>query len=516
MISCEGVWQAVEQRAATTPDALFAVDDRERRLSFSDYRDAALRCAAGLAEIGIGEGTRVSWMLPTWHESLVLVAALARLGAVQNPILPIYRHREVGFIAGQFEPEHVFVPGRWRGFDYAGMAREIRGEQERFAIHVVDPDGGGALPDGDPSQLGPAPGAEAANERRWILYTSGTTADPKGAIHSDATLLVQGRSLCRVLELEESDRVALVFPLTHIGGLGWLLASLLSGCSHIVVPIFDPATSIDVLARHGVTQATAGTVFHQAYLAAQRAKGSELLFPGVRAFPGGGAPRPPSLHAEIKAEMGGAGIISGYGLTECPIVSMNTVRDPGEQLATSEGRPNPPEMKIRILRSDGSEAGTGKEGEICASGPQLCLGYLDAKLDSKAFDADGFFHTGDLGHVDDDGFVFITGRLKDVIIRKGENISAKEIEDHLFAHPHVADAAVIGLPDASRGERACAVICWENGANAVALEDLCSFLRERGLMNQKLPEQLESVDALPRNASGKVLKHELRKRYQDA
>ena len=514
MIDTSAVFELVEKRAAESPDAIFAVDDEDRRLSFAEYRDAALRCAAGLSRQGVGAGTRVSWMLPTWHESLVLVAALSRLGAVQNPILPIYRHRELGFIASQFDPEHLFVPGVWRGFDYAAMASEIQSEGASYQIHTLER--GAALPDADPSVLGAAPGASARDEKRWIFYTSGTTADPKGAIHTDATLLVQGRSMCRVLELESSDRVALVFPLTHIGGLGWLLASLLCGCSHIVVPIFDPATSIDVLVKHGVTQATAGTVFHQAYLAAQRAKGSEPLFPEVRAFPGGGAPRPPTLHAEIKAEMGGAGVISGYGLTECPIVAMNTIRDPDEKLATGEGRPNPPEMQLRITRPDGSQAATGEEGEICAKGPQLCKGYLDASLDEAAFDAEGYFRTGDLGMLDADGYVFITGRLKDVIIRKGENISAKEIEDHLSLHPKVADAAVIGLPDPKSGERACAVIASKDPGDPIGFDEMCGFLRERGLMNQKLPEQLELVDTLPRNASGKVLKHELRKRYQSA
>lgn len=514
MIDAQTFWELVEARTALTPDALFAVDDEDRRLSFAEYRDASLRCAAGLAAQGIGAGSRVSWMLPTWHESLVLIAALARLGAVQNPILPIYRHRELGFIAKQFRPELLFVPGTWRGFDYPQMAREIAGEQSVVNIQVLDRDAGQGLPDADPASLSAPPSpADRKDAKSWLFYTSGTTADPKGALHTDATLLVEGRSMCRVLELDESDRVALVFPVTHIGGLGWLLASLLSGCAHIVVPIFDPATSIPVLARHGVTQATAGTVFHQAYLAAQRKKSDGPLFPDVRSFPGGGAPRPPGLHAEIKQEMGGAGIISGYGLTECPIVSMNTVHDPDEKLATSEGRPNPPEMCIRIVRPDGSEAAPGEEGEIRALGPQLCKGYLDSKLDAEAFDEQGFFRTGDLGLVDPDGFVFVTGRLKDVIIRKGENISAKEVEDHLFEHPKVADTAVIGLPDPNSGERVCAVVACKDPSDPVTLAELCSFLRERGLMNQKLPEQLELIGELPRNASGKVLKHELRKRF---
>jgi acyl-CoA synthetase (AMP-forming)/AMP-acid ligase II len=315
------------------------------------------------------------------------------------------------------------------------------------------------------------------------------------------------------LEMKADDRVALVFPFTHIGGIGWLVIGLAAGCAHVAIPTFDPVRSIDVLARHGVTQATAGTVFHQAYLAAQRERGGEKLFPDVRTFPGGGAPKPPQLHYDIKKEMGGAGIVSGYGLTECPVLAMGSPNDPDEKLAHTEGRANPSELEIRVVKLDGTRAGPGEEGEIRARGPQQCKGYLDSSLDAAAFDEDGFFRTGDLGTLDADGYVTITGRLKDVIIRKGENISAKEVEDLLYQHPKVADVGVIGLPDARTGERACAVVACKSPDDALSLEEMAAFLKDQGLMVQKIPEQLELVAELPRNPTGKILKHELRKRY---
>jgi len=239
------------------------------------------------------------------------------------------------------------------------------------------------------------------------------------------------------------------------------------------------------------------------------------LFANVRTFPGGGAPKPPQLHHDIKREMGGAGIVSGYGLTECPIIAMNGVYDPNEKLAHTEGRANPTEMRIKIVRSDGSEAAAGEEGEVRALGPQLCKGYLDSTLDDDAFDEEGFFRTGDLGNLDADGFLTITGRLKDVIIRKGENISAKEVEDLLHQHPEIAEAAVIGLPDPRTGERCCAVLAFREGAQPLGFDDMVAFLLDQGLSKRKLPEQLEVVAALPRNATGKVLKHELRKQYAE-
>jgi len=454
--------------------------------------------------------SRVSWQLPTWIESMVLVAGLARLGAVQNPILPIYREREVGFVTGQAESELLVVPGSWRGFDYAAMARAIAAEREALEVLVVDR----ALPEGEASVLPPVPDITTAAEAplRWLFYTSGTTAEPKGAQHTDHTLAHSGGSLCSALELCPDDRVGLVFPFTHIGGIGWLLAGLLSGCAQIVVEAFDPAETPGALARHGMTQGTAGTVFHQAYLAAQRAHGSEPLFPAVRSFPGGGAPKPPQLHADVKRELGGAGIVSGYGLTECPIVVMNHVGNPDEKLARTEGRPTEG-VTLRLVKHDGTPAAPGEEGEVRVRGPQLCKGYVDAALDEAAFDEEGFFRTGDLGALDTDGFLTITGRLKDVIIRKGENISAKEVEDHLFAHPAVADVAVVGLPDPELGERACAVVVTAPDATPLGFAQMSAFLRERGLMVQKIPERLEHADALPRNPSGKVLKNELRDKW---
>jgi acyl-CoA synthetase (AMP-forming)/AMP-acid ligase II len=507
VIAAATLWELVERRAAATPGALFAVDEEDRALDFAAYRDAALRAAAGLHARGVRAGAVVSWMLPTRLEALVLCAALARLGAVQNPILPIYREREVRFVTRQTGARLLCVPGRWRGFDYPALAAAIAAERGDLDVLVVDR----ALPEADPAGLPPVAVA-GADPVRWLFYTSGTTADPKGARHTDASLLAAFAGMARCLALSPDDRHALVFPFTHVGGIGWLLAGLMAGCAQIAVAAFDPRTTIPLLARHGVTLAGAGTAFHQAYLAAQRERPAAPIFPRVRAFPGGGAPKPPSLHGEVRRELGGAGIVSGYGLTECPIASMNRIGDPDAVLAHTEGRANPDGARIRVVKPDGSPAAPGEEGELRVHGPQLCRGYLDASLDADAFDADGFFRTGDLGFVDAGGHVVISGRLKDVIIRKGENISAREVEDLLHGHPAVAEAAVIGLPDPVLGERCCAVVACAPG-RSLDLAAMVAFLKGAGLMVQKIPEQLEQVSALPRNASGKVLKAELRTRY---
>jgi acyl-CoA synthetase (AMP-forming)/AMP-acid ligase II len=281
----------------------------------------------------------------------------------------------------------------------------------------------------------------------------------------------------------------------------------------VYIERFDPAKTIEMIQRHDVTLAGAGTPFHMAYLAAQRQlPDGEKLFPSVRAYPGGGAPKPPQLHHDIKAEMGGAGIISGYGLTEAPILTMGSVRDTDEQLANTEGRATGT-AQLRLVTLEGKEAGIGEEGEVRAKAPQLMKGYLDSSLDAEAFDEDGWFKTGDLGRVDADGMLTITGRVKDVIIRNMENVSAKEVEDVLFTHPDIADVAVIGVPDPKTGERVCAVVVPKDPASAPDLASIVAHAREQGLMTQKLPERLEIVDALPRNPTGKVLKFELTDRF---
>ncbi len=508
------MWGLIEARAEATPDAVLAHEDTGRELTFSSYRDACLRAAAGLfTDHGVAEGTSVSWELPTWNESLILVGALCRLGARQNPLIPIYRNREVGFITEQSGASLLVVPTVYRGFDFEAMANEIAADRPGLSVLVVDRQ----LPDGDPTSLPPVavtPPSAADAPIRWLFYTSGTTADPKGAPHTDLTVMASALAMAECLDIRSDDVSALVFPFTHIGGIGWLIASLFTGCTLLITEAFDPTATPAFLAANGVTLAGSGTPFHMAYLGAQRAAGGDSIFPHVRSYPGGGAPKPPQLHHDLKDEIGGVGIVSGYGLTEAPIVVMATTEDPDQKLADTEGRPTPG-VDLIVVALDGSRAGPGIEGEIRLKGPQVIRGYLDPSLDADAFDADGYFRSGDLGVVDADGYVTITGRLKDVIIRHGENISAKEVEDLLYEHPAVTDVAVIGLPDPKTGERACAVVAIASG-HTFDFAAMGEYLRSRGLRVNAIPEQLELVDVVPRNPAGKILKHTLRERFAPA
>lgn len=502
MLDGSNLWELITARAERTPDDPMVIDESRTTMTFAHYRDAAERAAAGLAGHGVGADDVVTWILPTTNHAFVLVGALCRLGAVQNPVLPIYRDREVGFIANQAKPSLLIIPSTYRDFDFEAMAGRVAADVPTL---VCD----GPIPEGDPATLPPAP-APDGDPVRWLFYTSGSTADPKGARHTDATIMATARGMAERLALEPEDRNGLVFPFTHIAGPIWLASGLMAGLCHLIVSAWDPPTTIPFFAEQGVTIAGSGTIFHMGYLTAQREDPSTPLFRDVRCFPGGGAPKPPQLAYDLKAEMG-APVLSGYGLTEAPILTMASADDPDDTLALTEGRPMPG-VELKLVTLDGEVAGPGEEGEIRAKAPQVMKGYLDASLDEEAFDEQGYFRTGDLGRLDD-GYVVITGRVKDIIIRKGENISAKEVEDLLFTHPGVADVAVIGLPDDASGERACAVVVPKSAADPLTMEAMGAFLREKGLRAQAIPEQIEITEALPRNPAGKVLKQDLKKVY---
>ncbi|OAH12092.1 class I adenylate-forming enzyme family protein [Streptomyces jeddahensis] len=495
------LWELVERRAALSPDTPVLLQD-DRSLTFCALRDRAERVAAGLYGMGVRPGTVVAWQLPTRIETALLSFALARLGAVQSPVIPFYRDREVAFALTESKAEYFAVPGVWRDFDHTGMARRL-GAKGVFEAYD-------ALPEGDPAVLPPPPADGTAV--RWIYWTSGTTSDPKGVLHTDRSLIAGGSCLAHALRLAPDDVGSIAFPYAHIGGPDYTVMLLLYGVPAVMVEQFALPEALEDYRRHGVTIAGGSTAFYSMFLTEQRKQPGRKLVPTLRLLAGGGAPKPPELYHAVVREMG-CQLAHGYGMTEVPMITMGDPDDTAENLATTEGRP-PESMEIRITDAKGSPLPVGTDGEVRLRGEAVCQGYLDPAQSAEVFDADEFLITGDLGHLTPGGHLVLTGRVKDVIIRKGENISAKEIEDLLHQHPAVGDVAVIGLPDQERGERVCAVVEQPAGAEKLTLETVTAHLRAEGLSVHKLPEQLELVDALPRNETlRKVLKYKLRERF---
>ena len=507
----DSFWTLVVERAAQAPDQLVAVDDYGRSLTRAELRDRAGSVAAALAAEGIGPGTVVSWQLPTVLEALVLLAALSLLDAVQNPLVPILREREVGFITAQVHTELLIVPERWRGFAFGEMAAAV-GATVGFRVLTVDLEAGFEpgvlhLPQGDattlPPRVEPAPGTV-----RWLYYSSGTTADPKGARHTDLSVMHTATALLDSMQITADDVYPIAFPVSHIGGMTMLTMSLVSGQRLVLFDAFDPATTPARLATHRPTLIGMAQPMFRAFMDEQLRCGDERVYPAARAGMYGGGPMPAETHDQV-LEVLGLHCVGSWGLTEFPMATAAAPEDDPLVLRTGVGHVAEG-VSIRVVDAEGRDVPVGEEGELWLTGPQCFQGYVDPSLDADAF-VDGWFRTGDLGRLDDDGNVFLTGRLKDIIIRNAENISALAVEDAVRSHPAVSEVTVIGLPDARTGERVCAVIVPEPGTtvDVPALAEHCIAL---GLAKQKIPEQVELVDELPRNPMGKVLKQALRDR----
>jgi acyl-CoA synthetase (AMP-forming)/AMP-acid ligase II len=503
-------WSQFEARAHDSPDLPVVFDEHGSQLSFGELQDRSERVAAGLAALGVGEGSRVTWQLPTRIETVVLMLAANRIGAVQNPLIPLYGKRELGFALRQTRAEFFLVRSHWRGTDHGARAAQLQDEIGGGLQVLLTDDG---LPEADPDALPPLQPRDspAAPPVRWIFYTSGTTADPKGVCHTDESICAAGHALVVHHQLSADDVGSIAFPIAHAGGAQYLASMFQAGFPAVLLERFVPADSLRVMRRHAVTIAGGGTAFYRAVLDEQRRQPQKPVLPTLRKLTGGGSAKPPQLFHDVRRELG-VPILHGFGMTESPCVAMGALADSDEQLANTEGAAVPG-ISIRIVHPGGSPAAVWEDGEIEFRGTLVAAGYVDPALTAASFTADGWLRSGDIGHLRGDGHLVVTGRIKDVIIRKGENVSAREVEELLLGHPAVNDVAVIGLPDGERGELVCAVIEIAPGGATPNLPQLQAFLRDCGLAILKLPERLEVVGELPRNALGKVVKTELRARF---
>jgi cyclohexanecarboxylate-CoA ligase len=515
-----GLWRgetiddAVRATAARLPDRIALVDGAVR-IAFAELVRRAERLAAGLAALGVVPGEAVAVQLPNWHETVIAYLAIARLGAVVTPALPIHRRRELGFILRAAAARVLIVPGRYRDCDHRALAHEVRADAPALAHVVVvrDPPAHGERSwDALAAATSPAPPAPRDAEAVvLLLHTSGTTADPKGVLHSHETLLAEARSLGPVHGIDEHDTTLMPSPLGHVSGIVHaFLVPCVYGARAVLMDRWDATQALALIAAERVTYMVGAPTFLRdlaRHPALDRHDVSSL-----RLFSCGGADVDPGLVRDAAARLGCVAK-RVYGSSEFPTITTTGPDDPPARRIDSDGRAIGA-VELRLVDDDGAPVPGGGEGEVLARGPECFLGYLDPTLEAETFTADGWLRTGDLGVLDADGFLRITGRKKDIIIRKGENVSAREVEDLLATHPAVAEVAVVGVPDPAAGEIACAVVRLAPGSTAPALADLTAHLLAQGLSRRKLPERLEIVDDFPRTPSGKIVKRTLRDRLR--
>jgi cyclohexanecarboxylate-CoA ligase len=527
----EGLWagrvitDVLDEVAAATPDKAAAIDARGR-ITYGELKRLSDRAALGLLELGVRPGDVVSFQLPNWIEFLVVHFAVTRIGAVNNPLIPIYRDREVGFMVGLAKSKVIVVPQEFRGYDYPGMVARLRGDwPEMTHVLVID----GPTTDTqtswaefidtpweerrDPGELAglrPDP-----DDVTLVIFTSGTTGEPKGVMHTHNTLVAANAPLPERLGVSRDSVIHRASTFAHLTGFlyGVRLPTQVGGATAVYQDVWDAGRFVDLVEEHRISYTSAATPFLHDTLSAPGLADRDLS--SLKLFCCMGAPIPRAIVREAKQKLPGLTVLGGWGQSEDALVTLGIPGDPEEKIVERDGYPWPG-MEIRAVDFDGTPLPAGREGRLQVRGPFLFVGYAERlEMTRASFDGD-WFDTGDVAVVDEDGYLNITGRTKDVIIRGGENIPVAYIENVLYEHPGLAGVAVVGIPDPRLQERAYAVVTLEPGVEGFTMEEMKAFLDEKGVARQYWPERLEVVSELPRTASGKIQKFQLRARLAGA
>jgi acyl-CoA synthetase (AMP-forming)/AMP-acid ligase II len=519
----EGHWtpdtlvDAARAMAARRPGHAFQIEG-ERRMTFAEVWDQSLRLAGFFLSRGLKPGDVVSFQLPNWMETAVIALAARMCGLVINPIPPIYREAELSHILADCGAKAIFVPGTFRRHDHAAMVAGLRASLPALADVIVVRDAGALCWE---EAVAGAPVAESALPMvdpaavLIAMYTSGTTGRPKGVLHTHHTYDHRVRAMAEAWRIGAEDVVFMPSPVTHITGAIWAFdMPWRTGNTSVLMDVWSAADGIACIERNRCTVTGGATPFLQQMLDIAADRPESLA--SLRLFFCGGTTVSPELIRRAGAAFPGAMFFRCYGSTEMLTATLG-IRDRSQQRMGAETDGEivaPVEMRIVDAVTD-APLGEGEEGEILARGPGLFAGYLDPRDNEGAFLDDGFFRMGDLGRMvtgDDGGrYIVITGRKKDIIIRSGENISPKEVEDVLADHPAVAEVAIVAMPSAVTGEKGCAFVIPHPG-QSLDLPEIRRFLDAAGLARQKFPEHVVLVDDLPRVPSGKVRKDVLRQR----
>ena len=509
----EGWWtddslgQMVDAGLGAMRDAAFVVhsDVRPWRGTMGDVDQAARRFAGWLRDQGIGPGDAIVFQLPNWVEAGIVFWGAAYAGAIVVPVVHFYGAKELDYILRVTEPKLVITASRFGLTDFVANYTELLGDLGTPWAIVGDVEGDlpagarafDALLDAQPVD-GPRavdPGAPAL-----IAFTSGTTRDPKGVIHSHRTLGFEARQLGAMMPMGGPPNIVGA-PVGHfIGMLNAFLCSLVRHESIHLLDVWNPGEVLRLMLDEGLGMSGGATYFLTSIL-----DHPDFTDDHLKQMPHaglGGSPVPVAVTE--RATRLGIKVLRSYGSTEQPSITGSYIDEPEVKRLTTDGHALP-----------GVEVVLDEEGEILSRGPELFLGYTDPELTAKVFDDDGWYHTGDVGVLDDEGYLTITDRISDVIIRGGENISAQEIEELLLHLDPIAEVAVVAEPDERLGERAAAIVRLREGGELPTLDAVRAHLAEAGLAKQKWPESIRLVADLPRTPSGKVQKFRLRQQLRD-
>ena len=524
-----GLWQNrtiveyLDQHAASRPEQLAVVDHNSETglrtaLSYRQLRSLVDRMALGLAQLGVGKGDVISCQLPNWWEFLAIHLAAVRIGAVTNPMMPIFRHREVEYMMGFAETRVAIVPRRFRGFDYPAMIDEVRGNLP--ALKEVLVIGGPAAPDSFERALleqrweDEFDAAALFAERRLdpnaavqVMYTSGTTGTPKGVMHISNTLLACLKNFADSYHLSGADNILMGSPLAHqTGFLVGLLLPIYLGAKGVYLDVWSAAQALRLVQDEGISFTMGATPF-----VADMAQARETIpcdTASLRTFVTGGAPIPRAVAEHARRTLG-CQVYGVYGMTESLLATVTVPEDPPEKIYETDGAPRPG-VEVRLVDAQGQPVGVGEEGEVQTRGAYNCCGYLKREdLTRETISADGWLRSGDLARMDADGYIRISGRSKDIIIRGGENVPVVEVENLIYQHPAIQDAALVGMPDPRMGERGCLYVTLVPG-HSFDMDELRRYLDQQRMARQYWPERLEIREELPRTPSGKIQKFKLR------
>ncbi|HEY5854342.1 MAG TPA: AMP-binding protein [Aldersonia sp.] len=479
----------LQRGLSAAPDVEFRVHSAVRPWSgtFGEVEHVARRLAAGLRARGVGPGDVVAFQLPNWMEAAATFWAASFLGAAVVPIVHFYGRKEVGYILDEVRPQAFVTVEK---FGHLEFDPEVCPDVP--VVGVVGRDFDDLLADEPLTGTLPVDPASPA----LIAFTSGTTSNPKGVVHSHQTLGHETRQLAGLYPPDRGRQLTSA-PVGHfIGMINAFLIPVLDGTPVNLADVWDPGRALELMPTDGLTVGGGATYFVTSLLDHPDFTPEHL--PGMKYAGLGGSSVPAAVTCRL-ADLG-ITVFRSYGSTEHPSITGSRYTAPEDKRLYTDGDALP-----------GVEIRLAEDGEILSRGPDLCLGYTDELLTANAFDADGWYHTGDIGTLDEDGYLTITDRKSDIIIRGGENISALEVEETLLTLPGVAEAVAVAAPDDRLGEHVAAVVRMRPNQAAPTLQQVQAHFAEAGLAKQKWPEELHRVDDLPRTASGKVRKYVVRR-----